>query len=72
MENKQAILNDLCKALQKTRRYEHLQSLTYLTDGDEETVHAGFRYGGKGKNGRLIDVTMDSGIAMIKDVLANI
>lgn len=65
MENKQDILDFLLPALQWTRACEDLCSLVY--DEEKEVVTATFANGS-----RKINVAMDSGIAMIRDVLAHI
>ena len=66
MENKQMICDKLLETLQLTRQYEDLQSLIYLRGGqDHETVMALFASGGT----REINVSMDSGAAMVRDIL---
>lgn len=66
MEDKQMICDKLLEALQLTRQYEDLQSLIYLRGGeDHETVMALFAQG----NAKEINVSMDSGSAMIRDIL---
>lgn len=65
-ENKQHILDLLLKACQATRGASDLVSLVY--DGETETVTATFESGGK----RRINVAMDSGTAMIRDVIRNL
>ena len=66
MEDKQMICDKLLEALQLTRQYEDLQSLIYLRRGeDHETVMALFAQG----NTKEINVSMDSGSAMIRDIL---
>ena len=62
MEDKQRILNKLCKALQETDNASDLISLTYLPH--DESVIARFQHGR-----REINVAMDSGTAMIRDVV---
>ena len=66
MENKQRICDLLLKTLRATDNAHDLVSLTY--DDYEETVTARFTSGGK----RVINVVMDSGTAMIRDVMANL
>lgn len=66
-ENKQEICDSLLKTLQKTRHLSDLYSLIYtgkMTSGNEYVV-ATFRTG----NRKAINVTADSGIAMIKDIV---
>jgi hypothetical protein len=62
-ENKQRVLHFLCAAIQSTRAGEDLLELT-LSD-DRETVIAEFEGGGIKK----ANVAMDSGWAMIRDVV---
>ena len=66
-ENKQAILDKLVQAIRCTRAGEDVVALRY--DRDSETVHVDFE---SGEDGRIINVAMDSGFAMIKDVVNNI
>ena len=66
MEDKQKICDKLLEALQLTRQYEDLQSLIHLRKGvDQETVTALFAQG----NAKEINVSMDSGSAMMRDIL---
>ena len=65
-ENKQQILDLLLKTLQATRGAYDLTSLEY--DAKTEMVTATFASGGK----RVINVAMDSGTAMIRDVMKNL
>lgn len=70
-ENKQMILDKLCETLQLTRMYCDLVSLKYVYDENsvyEEKVIAKFKYGGS----KVINVSGDSGIGMIEDVLKSI
>ena len=62
IENKQVILNSLLQAIQFTRAGEDVTDLRL--DGD--LVHVDFE---SGKDGRIINIAMDSGWAMIKDVV---
>ena len=64
MENKQKILDNLLNALKETRNQSDLDELTY--DPLTETVSARYNTG----YSRRINVALDSGTAMIKDVLA--
>lgn len=66
MENKQAICDALTKALRLTRQFENLAGLEY--DDKLETVLVRFENG----NTRLIGVYLDSGYAMIYDIMKNI
>lgn len=61
MENKTEICNQLCKALQLTYNASDLVSLDY--DPEMEIVTAVFEGGI-----RKINVAMDSGTAMIRDI----
>lgn len=66
MEDKQEICDKLLETLQLTRQYEDLQSLIYLRGGqDHETVMALFVQGST----KEINVSLDSGAAMIRDIL---
>ena len=65
-ENKQEILNRLLPALWITSAGSDVDSLTY--DRESETVTIRFENGGE----RKANVRMDSGIAMIRDVLREI
>lgn len=66
MEDKQAICNALRRTLRLTRKFEDLEYLAY--DDESETVLAGFENGGT----RRIRVGLDSGYAMIKDIVNHI
>ena len=68
MENKQQILDYLLKAVQATRAGNDVSGLDY--DAEKEMVYVYF--GGSGFAGRSINVAMDSGIAMLKDVINHI
>lgn len=63
MEDKQAICNALAAALRHTRQFEDLLSLTY--NDTSETVLVRFENGGM----RLLNVGLDSGYAMIWDII---
>ena len=65
MENHQVICMLLCLTLRETRQYSDLESLDYAKKGEGRYVIARFVNG----SSRKITVTMDSGIAMIKDIL---
>ena len=62
-EDKQLILNKLLDALLETRDQFDLEELVY--DAVNETVTARYMSGGE----RRINVNMDSGVAMIRDVM---
>jgi len=66
MENKQKICDLLLAALQATYSASDLVSLTF--DAEAEIVTATFASGGK----RRINVAMDSGTAMIRDIANHI
>ena len=67
-ENKQYILELLLKAIKATRAGNDVSYLRY--DAEKEIVHVYF--GGSGVSSRQINVAMDSGIAMLKDVINHI
>lgn len=67
-EDKQEICSLLCAALQETRKYHDLADLFYDMDLNGETVTATFQSGGT----RIVNVTADSGAAMIRDILLRI
>lgn len=61
-EDKQAICNALCKALQLTRSGSDISEIEYHAEGEYVTVYY--------TSGHInINVAMDSGIAMIRDIL---
>ena len=67
-EDKQKILDLLLPALQEARALDDLMSLVYVkTEQGEERVIAIFPAGDK-----IVNVTMDSGVAMIQDVIKGI
>lgn len=63
MENKQRICDLLTATLQATYSASDLVSLEY--DAEKENVIVTFLSGGK----RVINVAMDSGTAMIRDIV---
>lgn len=65
MEKKQRILDLLLPALQATDNLSDLQSLRFVSD--KEIVVAAFPCGEK-----IVNVAMDSGTSMIKDILSKI
>ena len=69
MENKEAILRYLLWALQQTRHLNDLLDLKY--DAKNEIVEAQIRTN-SGIFRKKINVACDSGIAMIKDVVAGL
>ena len=66
MENKQIILNALLVALQLTRAGDDLHCLRY--DAEDEEVKVFFT----GGSYQVINVALDSGLAMLRDVLNQI
>ena len=66
MEDKQKIIDKLLPAVQLTIAGSNIENLTY--NREREIVEIRFRNGGT----REINVRMDSGIAMIRDVLKEI
>lgn len=66
VENKQRILDLLLKTLQATTHAADIASLKY--DAERESVTVKFENGGS----RIVNVAMDSGTAMIRDVMANL
>ena len=65
MENYQAICDTLCSALRLTRQFDDLVKLEHIQEGKERYVVAKF----DGNYTKQIRVTMDSGIAMVKDIV---
>ena len=65
MENYQAICDTLCSTLRLTRQFDDLESLKHIQEDEERYVVAKF----DGNYTKRIRVTMDSGIAMIKDIV---
>lgn len=69
MENKQEICNLLCVALRATRDQSDLTDVIYRQmPNDNEIVTLFYENGHK----RSINVNMDSGIAMIRDILRGV
>ena len=70
-EDKQKICDLLCQTLKATWDANDVVSLRYvdeLTDKGLEHVIVTFESGGV----RLINVSMDSGVAMIRDIMKNL
>ena len=65
-ENKQKICDLLLITLQATSNAADVLSLIH--DEESETVTVTFLSGGK----RVVNVSMDSGTAMIRDIMANL
>ena len=69
MEDKQKILDLLLQALQATRHLHDLVSLEYVWEYEcGQHVEATFENGYK----KQINVSMDSGTAMIRDIMEHI
>lgn len=70
MENKQEICNELCKVLQMTRDGTDIVRLIYCSQGLEYPESVIVQY----KNGysKEINVHMDSGCEMVKDIMRNV
>lgn len=62
MEDKQVILDLLCRTLQATRDQHDLKALLYNAEAEEVTICWD-------EGGTSVNVAADSGIAMICDVL---
>lgn len=68
-EDKQKIYSLLCKALQATRDQYDLKELEFeKLSEDHQIVTVKYENGGK----QVVNVSLDSGIAMIRDILRNI
>ena len=67
MEDKREILNMLCRTLRKTRKFSDLISLNYIVRNGDEYAVAVFEHGEK-----RVNITADSGIAIIYDVVTNL
>ena len=69
MENKQEICNLLCVALRATRDQHDLIEIVYQRRAnDRETATLFYENGSK----RSVNVSMDSGIAMMRDILRGV
>ena len=64
-ENMQMICNSLCATLQLTNRMSDMVSLIYENNGRKQFVIARF----SGGNTSNINVNMDDGSSMIRDIL---
>ena len=62
LEDKQAICDQLCKALQLTNGFSHIALITYDEKSERCRIH--FAHGF-----RDVNVAMDSGEAMIRDIM---
>lgn len=63
-EDKQLILSSLCDTLQKTRKFDNLIKIDYIK---RENIEYAILYFPNGK--KHINITGDSGYAMIQDIL---
>lgn len=70
MENKQEICNDLCKVLHMTRDGADIVRLIYCRQGLEYSESVIVQY--KSGYSKEVDVHMDSGMAMIYDIMKNV
>ena len=61
-ENKQAILDKLVEALKLTRQHYDMEGMTYHPETEMVTV-------AWSEGGTSVNVALDSGIAMIRDIL---
>lgn len=69
MENKQAICDHLCKALRATSYGSDIVILTYAAISEtEERVIVTYKSG----YNKEINVSLDSGYAMIRDIMKNV
>lgn len=65
-ENKDLICNELAKLLKLTRNQSDLKDLRYeILDNGEEIVTVEWESGGR----KVVGVSMDSGTAMIRDIM---
>lgn len=67
MENKQKICNELAKLLRMTRDQSDVKEIIYRKNENTATETATVTYTNGGK--KKVYVSMDSGIAMIRDIL---
>lgn len=65
-ENKQMICDLLCRTLHYTRGAADVTDIQY--NAENETATVCFESGGR----RIINVAMDSGTAMIRDIMNNL
>lgn len=65
LEDKAKICELLIAALRETRKFSYLQTLEYIQENDMEFVQGTFANGYTNK----LDVTADSGRAMIEDIV---
>ena len=72
MEDKQKICNLLTQALQATRLCSDLESLTYVTPEQPHRYDSYVEAKFQGDSKRIINTSMDSGFAMIRDIIDHI
>lgn len=66
MEDKDMICKELAKVLKLTRNQNDLEDLRYeILDNGEEIVTVTWNGGGR----KIVGVSMDSGTAMIRDIM---
>ena len=65
MEDKALITKKLCELLRLTSQYYDIADMTYEHEGTKELVRVEFQGGGHTD----IDVALDSGYALIREVL---
>ena len=66
-ENKQDICNQLCESLRRTREWDDITGLKYIEESsDVQYVYIDFK---DHPAARRINVSIDSGWAMIKDII---
>lgn len=68
MEDKEKITESLFSLLTQTMYFHNLESLIYAKDEQDEWITASFKNGYK----KTINVTADSGIALIQDVINHV
>lgn len=69
-ENKQKICDLLSKALIETRGGSNISGIRYINDTEKNMEFAVVMFMGGGS--RHINVTCDSGVAMIRDIMKNL
>lgn len=69
MEDKQFICDILLNALRATDNYRNLVDITYIKSKESDESHVVIHYL---SGTRIICTTMDSGFAMIKDIINHI
>lgn len=69
MENKQEICNLLCVALRATRDQHDLTDIVYRQMSEDNEIVTLFYENGRKQ---FVNVSMDSGVAMIRDILRGV